>query len=97
MDEIPFQVVAYVVVVAVEDAERHHLESEERRMEYGGGYVDTVGVEIEEASLVQLIHDGKEEIHRRHRRHHPSPFLCPNSRQDLCVRWLLHTRFNVSL
>lgn len=93
---IPFQVVAYAVVVAVEDVERHHLELEARQMEYDGGCVDMAGVEIEAASLVQLIHDGKAEIHHRHRRHHPSPFLCPNSRQVLCVRWLLHTTFNVS-
>lgn len=78
MVEIPFRVVVYVVVV-VGDVERHHLELEERRMEYDGEYADMVGVGIEEASsAVVLIRDEKEGIRHHHRHRHPCPFLCRN-------------------
>lgn len=97
MAAIPFQVVVYVVVV-VADVEKHHSELGVKQMGYDGVYADMGVVEIEEASFaVVQIRGEKEEIHHHRHHHRPFPFLCPNNRQVLCVRWPLHTIFDVSL
>lgn len=86
--------------VVVEDVERHHLELEERQMAYDGGCADRVSAGIGEASFVVVprIHGEKGGIHHHHRHHRPSPSLCLNNQQVLCVRWRPHTIiFDVSL
>ena len=62
------------VVFAVGDVGRHHLGWEERQMVYDVEYVGRqVDSGIEEASFeVRPSHDGRHQIHRRRRHHHPS-------------------------
>lgn len=81
----------YVVFVAG-DAERHHLELEERQMVCDVGYVGRqVDFGIEEASFeVRLIHGEKDQIRPRHHRRRPS-FPSQRSPRGLCVRLHLHT------